>query len=589
MITAIERFFKHDKYVYIFLALTVFIAYCNIFPNHYTLVDDRGLIRDPVTNFWKSMSSLQLQSIVNTTAYHLFGPNPVPLHVVSIALHSINVCLFFLVTKKLFDRPTALITAVLFAVHPINTESVTWLSGSPYLYAGISFSLSILSYIKFKRTGKSYDFIITLAIFIVSLIFVRTVWIMTIPLVLALIEQTILQKKLHSSRSAVLLTFLVPLIIYLGLYISPESDVRFAKRGIESYVNQQSLQVGMESYPYTIFTMSKQYLLPKDLIIYYDGNPVTPAYYIAMYIGAAMYLGLIGYLWFKNRPAAGILMILLVLLAPTFSPIKITWYLSERYLYYGTGFFSILLAMVILRLTKSVKSTAATALCVSLIGLIYTARTLIRNPDYRDSRTLAAATVKTSPQGFRARNDLGTTYLEAGDYQTALGHYSISLGLLPEGNTAINNSGIIYIQYGLPENPPTAPEPDLNKAKKDFDTAIEFYKKQMYSHAMFYFYRAHLSAPEQLEPIDMMGNVYFQTGQLSWAERMFKQVLSLQPGNSQGYAKLAAVAYRRKRFDHAEQYLQVAMQYDSTNAELKKSMELIKRSQSDQIGPLPSP
>ena len=54
---------------------------------------------------------------------------PVGFHVVNIALHALNAVLLFFIGRRLFGEKPALVAALLFALHPMQTEAVTYISG----------------------------------------------------------------------------------------------------------------------------------------------------------------------------------------------------------------------------------------------------------------------------------------------------------------------------------------------------------------------------------------------------------------------------------------------------------------------------
>ncbi len=62
--------------------------------------------------------------------YQLFGVLPYGFHLANVLLHALTVCLIFGLTKRLFhDQWMAFAAAAVFALHPIHTESVAWVSG----------------------------------------------------------------------------------------------------------------------------------------------------------------------------------------------------------------------------------------------------------------------------------------------------------------------------------------------------------------------------------------------------------------------------------------------------------------------------
>ncbi|MCX5661201.1 MAG: tetratricopeptide repeat protein [Planctomycetota bacterium] len=127
-----------SAWVWLGLTLLVCVAYIptftagviwdddNYVTNNPNLRDTAGLVRT-----WKEPYSLpQYYPLVHTSywlEYHLWGLNPAGYHAVNILLHALNAFLFWLVLRRL-RLPGSLAAAILFAVHPIEVESVAWIT-----------------------------------------------------------------------------------------------------------------------------------------------------------------------------------------------------------------------------------------------------------------------------------------------------------------------------------------------------------------------------------------------------------------------------------------------------------------------------
>jgi hypothetical protein len=95
--------------------------------------DDAGLLSDPSITQpagWHTVfNALQTRPLTWLTfwaSYQASDSNPIAWHVVSILLHAINAALLYNAFTRMFDGRVALITAALFAVHPLQAESVAY-------------------------------------------------------------------------------------------------------------------------------------------------------------------------------------------------------------------------------------------------------------------------------------------------------------------------------------------------------------------------------------------------------------------------------------------------------------------------------
>ena len=103
-------------------------------------------------DIWLTAKSIEYYPLFYTTLWlewKLFGMNPAGYHVVNILLHVLNVLLVWRLFKSL-DIPGALLAALLFAVHPVNTESVAWISELKNTLSLFFFLLACLTWIRVR-------------------------------------------------------------------------------------------------------------------------------------------------------------------------------------------------------------------------------------------------------------------------------------------------------------------------------------------------------------------------------------------------------------------------------------------------------
>ena len=79
--------------------------------------------------------------------YHLGGAQPFGYHLVNVLLHSAGVVLLFLVLRRL-RLPGAWMAAAIFAIHPMQVESVAWATERKNLLAGLFFFAAFLAYLQ---------------------------------------------------------------------------------------------------------------------------------------------------------------------------------------------------------------------------------------------------------------------------------------------------------------------------------------------------------------------------------------------------------------------------------------------------------
>ena len=131
----------------LFLVLATWLAYANSFHAAFSLDNALVLMADTRLRFWEWHDHLRLiffenywypsfpselfrplTTITYAANWSLFGngPNPTGYHVVNFLLHAANASLVLVVTRRLTGRPwLALLAAAIFALHPVEVESIT--------------------------------------------------------------------------------------------------------------------------------------------------------------------------------------------------------------------------------------------------------------------------------------------------------------------------------------------------------------------------------------------------------------------------------------------------------------------------------
>src|SRR6202035_3601264 len=101
----------------------------------------------------------------------LFGLNPGGHHLVSVLLHAANAVLLFLLLQRATEfRWRSLMVAALFALHPVNVESVAWAAERKNVLSMLFFLLALHAYVWYTRRPELRRYAVVACCFALGLL-----------------------------------------------------------------------------------------------------------------------------------------------------------------------------------------------------------------------------------------------------------------------------------------------------------------------------------------------------------------------------------------------------------------------------------
>ena len=150
--------------------------------------DDRYVTENPtlksvegLTQTWlKPSANPQYYPLVFTSfwlEYRLWGPNPTGYHVFNVLLHALNALLLWLLLNQL-QVPGAWFAAMFFALHPVQVESVAWVSERKNVLSGLFYFGSAVCLFRFfgidgeaeDQTKKWFWYVLGFVLFLAALL-----------------------------------------------------------------------------------------------------------------------------------------------------------------------------------------------------------------------------------------------------------------------------------------------------------------------------------------------------------------------------------------------------------------------------------
>ncbi|MEE8574400.1 MAG: tetratricopeptide repeat protein [Thermodesulfobacteriota bacterium] len=435
--------------------------------------------------------------------YQFSGLKPWGFHLVNLIFSALNSVLVLLLATELLKARGkissyfALMAGLFFAVHPIHSETASYVACVPELFCAFFFLLSVLFYIRGRWLASVPLYFLALlsketAIALIPVLFIYSLW----------IERGIEGgeegggKKLSQAIRR-LWPHIVATAVYLFLrYIALGGFTSYS----ETDISASEFLVAV--VPLFIFYLQKL-ILPTGLNPFHAFNPYMEVLsreaqvsYLFLLVALAH---LILFIRKGRRAALFALALLIVPLIPALYLMRVSLYIyADRYLYLPSVGFVILLSLLLravygrIKSKSTEKSAGVVILSVFIvIFALYATLSVKGNRKWKDSTALISTAIALEPGNYEPRHFVGTTYLLAGEVDRAITELTTAVRLNLNGER---------VDRGI-----------LNRSRLSLATA------------------------------------YRSKGVYNEAEREIRLVLELTPGSSDAYFHLGLISYDRGR------------------------------------------
>ncbi|UCD85428.1 MAG: tetratricopeptide repeat protein [Deltaproteobacteria bacterium] len=590
-----RTFFKISPVLLI--AIVCFLAYSNTFDVSFQYDDKTGIVE----NRYIHMRELSLSDLIPALTKGRYANRPVAqlsfslnyyfgkldlfgYHLVNILVHALTgIILYFLLVITLDLGPLrgryekrewlALLIVLLWAVHPIQTQSVTYILQRMTSMAGMFFLLSLYLYVR-GRLGETRSFKIwcysgsaVTAILALGSKEVAGV----LPLILVLYEFYFFQnldsrviKRKWLQIASVLVAFSIIVLIYLGpdfiwKILAPYQDWDFTLS--ERLLTQ--LRVIMYYLSLLVFPLPSRLHLDYDFSISHSlFNPVSTFFSLLGLIGM---IGLGVYLA-RRRPLAsfGIFWFLgNLVVESSIIPLELVF---EHRLYLPLlGFLLFFTGIADRRIIgRGIIYGAFTAI------FIFTFWTIQRNIVWKDEFSLWSDCLKKSPNKESSHNNLGIAYFNKEMYDEAIGHYQRALDIKPDCADYYMNLGIAYAKKGMLNEAvrecqqALQIEPFNSKARVDLGNI--YYNGGMYDEAIKEYQQAMILDPDNSKAYTNLGRAYEKKGMHDEAFEKYRQALITDPGDAQAHTNLGLAYFNKGQYDGAIREYRLAIEINPESA-----------------------
>ncbi len=470
-----KSFFQNRKNQTILLSLVIVISvillYLSVFNNPFVWDDMYGVAKNKYVhdirsflyffsdNTYSGSGSIganwrPLMLTVFSIIWKFWGGWVIPYHVVSIFLHATNAVLVFILLNRLFGKYwVAFLTALVFAVHPLQTQAIVYIAGLGDPLSAFFILVGVITYLKAKDNDKETRIFIILSwlCFMCALLSKENAVMMP---GLLLIADFFSRNKEEGFKANLYLSLkkLLPFAILFAFYIL----ARLTFLNFLSNVFESSFSIPFYERALVFFTTICVYFrlifAPLHLHMEYTFYWVHSLFEIKALIGFAIITGFLTAIitqW-KKRPAVSFgLAWFLIAYSPNANLFMPTTNLfGEHWLYLSLiGFFIAIFSLGEELVKKGKFLLVALFLLFTWIGWISSV-TIDRNQDWETPVSILSQTVKEEPKKVMVRIVLASVYRDQGEYTKALENYAEAMRLEPYNYLVYSERALLYKKTG---------------------------------------------------------------------------------------------------------------------------------------------
>lgn len=463
----------------------------------------------------------------------LFGLEPAGHHATSLVLHTANAVLLFLVLAALAGGVwRSALVAALFALHPLNVESVAWVAERKNVLCAFFWIPTLGAYGWYTRRPGPARYLAVLAGTALALL--SKPMAVTLPFVLLLLDFWPLARMSRASFGRLLLEKL-PLLLLAGLV----SVVTFhAHREGGSLVAVEAILPGarLANAVVSYVAYVGKLAWPARLAAFYP-HPES-SLPMALVAGAAALLLAATVAIFRRGRRAPYLVVgwswYLGTLLPVIGIVQVgTQAMADRYAYVPAIGLFVALAWGAADLASRGPAARPVAVAAVAVLLALAARTRRQVPVWHDSRSLFASTVAAVPASWVGHYNLGNALAVEGRAAEAAAEFSETIRLRPRFARAHNNLGDALDALGRHEEAAAAytqairVDPDLAEAHNNLGTALAALGRD--EEGLAAFREAARLRPHFAEALLNLGIVLRRLGRLAESAEALARAVALRP------------------------------------------------------------
>jgi len=570
---------KRDWFFCLILAVVTILAYQHAWHGGFLWDDDAYIINNELLTasdgwqrIWFSLDSPSQYFPFTYSTFRiehaLWGLDTTGYHWVNLLLHVGNALLVWAVLARL-KVPGSWLAAAIFALHPVQVESVAWITERKNVLMGFFFLLTLLAWIAFvdKRSRRPWMFY-CLALISYALALSAKATACTLPAALFLILW--LQKKPITMRRFIQIVPFVVLGIGMGLlavwweryhqgtnrgvftFLSPMERILVASRAVWFYLSKIFWPSNLT------FIYPRWNISPADLIDYIwllAGIAACAAiYFVRRYFGRSVEVAA-AFFVATLTPVLGFIMLF------TF---RYT-FVADHYQYLACiGPIALASAGIVALSDRFTHYRAVIVSAALLVVASFGTLTWRQAATYSDIETLWRTTLARNPECWMAHTNIGIVFLQQGKIDDAIAHYRLALQMQADSWDAEYNLGTALVAKGQVDEAILHCERAVGMRPTDPDAQVSLgnalIAKGRIDEAIAHYQKAITAQPDHFLARYSLGHALLEKGELEGAIQVCRSALLLRPSDADCQTTLAIALEEKGNPTEAIQHYQKALE-----------------------------
>lgn len=502
-------------------------------------------------------------TILSLAINYNFGKlSPYGYHLVNLIFHLLNTLLVFFLVLKLTKQKWewAMITALVFGIHPMHVESVAWISERKDVLYVFFLLAGLLAYLRYLKTLKPIGLILPFVLFVLAVL--SKAMAVVFPVLLLLIDYWNNRKPDQQMVVEKIPFFLVSLALGFLAY-----TVQQAGGGIPEATNFSIFQkVSFASYGFVMYLA--KLIVPIQLSAYYPYPSLSesgymPIFYYIAPILSLLIIGAIGWFYKRNKVIAFGLAFYLITIALVLQFVSVgAVVMAERYSYLpyvGPGFilgggFSYLFHSKTIQRSVRLAMIGLATVFFAIMGIL----TFQQSKVWKTSETLWTRVIDL--HGYKvskAFKNRGNYLAKEGRVQEGMKDFEVALQLSPNDADILESLANTYASQG-----------NLNKALPLFNRALEnpnsnpsvYYNRgivhaqlKQFKKALNDFNTAEAKGQRIMSILPSRAHVWLELGEYEKSIADYNELIQRKPKEGRYYLQRGKVKYTQKKYQDAIQ------------------------------------